>query len=251
MRAKKGKVCIGEDFSAEKKHLKYIEKVYFLLSNPNAKHSDASRIFETFAVDQSILKILANLNEYNSVEMKLLYKIFKLFLKYNGTHDKLRKSSANSQKSSYEIVSFTKNTNFDESTVKRYLIENIQNIVEALLENINPSNKIKSDAVVSYVGKLFRTIFKQEFLFEKILNFEFFSEIYFYMKSEKFIINNEAFKIIQSLVQNSKVSTRVFEKFLTESKEEICALINSTIVLDKNKNECNFYFVKRESLKVC
>ena len=97
----------------------------------------------------------------------------------------------------YKIVkSFIQSSRFLK-IVNNFLLNNIQNLVEALLENIRPTSRIKVDSVVFIVGKLFRTIFKHDVLLEKILSFEFFSELYYFMKSEKFVVSNEAFKSIQ------------------------------------------------------
>ena len=166
------KFSLDQTESSEK-HSNYIVKVYELIQPvPTNKAKNTlvlSELFETMTVDCSILKIICNLNTYEINEMKLVYKIVKNFI---------------------QSSKFLKKVN-------DFLIDNIQNLVEALLENIRPSNKIKSDSVVFIVGKLFRTIFKQNSLFEKILSFEFFSELYYFMKSEKFVVSNEAFKTIQ------------------------------------------------------
>jgi len=121
------------------------------------------------AADFSIFKIISNLNSYDIIEMKLVYKIVKSFI----------------QSSRFLKI------------VNNFLLNNIQNLVEALLENIRPTSRVKVDSVVFIVGKLFRTIFKHDVLLEKILSFEFFSELYYFMKSEKFVVSNEAFKSIQ------------------------------------------------------
>ena len=121
------------------------------------------------AADFSIFKIISNLNSYDIIEMKLVYKIVKSFIQSSR---------------------FLKKVN-------DFLLNNIQNLVEALLENLRPTSRIKVDSVVFIVGKLFRTIFKHDVLLEKILSFEFFSELYYFMKSEKFVVFKEAFKSIQ------------------------------------------------------
>jgi len=166
------------------KHSNYIIKVYELIqpSDINKKKNILvlTELFQTMTVDCSIIKIICNLNSYEISEMKLVYKIVKNFIQ----------SSKFLQK------------------VNHFLIENIQNLVEALLENIRPSNKIKSDSVVFIVGKLFRAIFKQNSLLEKVLSLEFFSELYYFMKSEKFVVSNEAFKTIQ--VRNVFIKKSLF-----------------------------------------
>lgn len=158
---------------SHEKHSKYILKVYELIfpipSQKSKNSAMLSELYEAMTVDSSILKIISNLNAYDIIEMKLVYKIVKTFIQ----------SSNNLKK------------------VKDFFLENIQNLVEALLENIRPTKRIKVDSVVFIVGKLFRTIFKQNVLYERILSFEVFSELYYFMKSDKFVVSNEAFKTIQ------------------------------------------------------
>jgi len=158
---------------SSEKHSKYIMKVYELIfpipSQKSKNTAVLSDLFEAMTGDCSILKIISNLNAYDIIEMKLVYKIVKSFIQSSKILKK----------------------------VKDFLLENTQNLIEALLENIRPTSLIKVDSVVFIVGKLFRTIFKQNVLYERILSFEFFSELYYFMKSEKFVVSSEAFKTIQ------------------------------------------------------
>lgn len=110
---------------------------------------------------------MANLNEYRPGELKNLYKIIKAFVSI----------------ASRQFL----------SDVYLFFYDNLEQIIESILLNLA---NCKSEVVVYMTGKILRKLFKNKVLYRKILNFRFFSEIYFYTKSEKFVISTEAFKIL-------------------------------------------------------
>ena len=118
----------------------------------------------------------------------------------------------------YLVNSISNNKIKNASLITKYLIQNLENLVEALLENINPVKKVKSDTVIFVIGKLLRTIFKQDILFKQILNFQFFCELYFYTKSEKFVLSKETFKIILAILGDKKINKNIFANFLSENR---------------------------------
>jgi len=95
--------------------------------------------------------------------------------------------------------------------------------------------------------KLLRKLFKNETLYAKVLNYELFSEIYQYSQNEKFIVSSEIFKLLISLVNDAKISQKIFEDFLNLNQSEVCDVFNTTIYL-ASKGQDN-YFVLRDTLK--
>jgi len=207
----------NSDYS-DGKHIKYMNKLADILFKKEKDTNDEkNRILNEITKDLSLLKIIANLNEYEQTETKTIYKILKTLI-----------NSCTSL------------------TIQNFLYDNIQEIIEALMESLN---KIKNDHVVVTVLKLIRVVLKNSVLYEKILTFQFFSELYFYTKSEKFIVSFETFKLIFALIEDKKICQLVFEKFLSENKQDFCNLINSTINFDSKRTQDN-YFVKRDTLKL-
>ena len=153
---------------SEEKHVKYIKKLGSILSDSSLTNSEnIKRCLTRLIESQEFVNIFSNLNEYSNSETKVLCNILKAMLKISNM------------------------LLLDE--VKKFLDENVQKIVDALFENLK---KIKSDYVVFVVFKILKRILKNEKLNLKVLTLEFFKELFFFTKNEKFVISFEAFKII-------------------------------------------------------
>ena len=153
---------------SEEKHVKYIKKLGSILSDSSVTNSEnIKKCHKRLIERQEFVNIFSNLNEYANNETKVLCNILKSIVKNSKT--------------------------FMLEEVEKFLEENVQNIVDALFENLK---KIKSDYVVFVVFKILKRILKNEKLNSKVLTLEFFKELFFFTKNEKFVVSFEAFKII-------------------------------------------------------
>lgn len=196
------------------KHIKYTKKMNEILLDKPCEPL-ISRIFSEMMVDESFIKILINLHQFGYVEIKTIYKIFKYMLKF-----------AFNSSSSLGI-------NKTRESLKKMLIDNITLITEGLLDNFI---SIKNECVVEYVGKIFRQLIHIDELLLEMLNFQFFSEIYFFTKSENFFVSSEAFRVIsvrsciklQSLISR-ETTGRLFGSFLSKYKEQVSFNFNEIV----------------------
>lgn len=124
---------------------------------------------EEIPKDNSILKILSNLNEYSFEELKLIYSIVKTTLIFTAGGSP--------------------------SSVNNYIMTNITKLVESVLENIRPS-VLKFESVVYIVCKILKLLLKNKSFLEKILTFDLFNKLYEYSNTEKFVVSSEIFKVL-------------------------------------------------------
>ena len=90
---------------------------------------------EELSKDESLIKILSNLNEYNYDEMKILYLLTKTVINFALSGEPIN--------------------------LKTFIFLNINKIVESIIENINP-NLLKIECVVYTACKLLRLFFKNK-----------------------------------------------------------------------------------------
>jgi len=156
-----------------------------------------------------LIKIISNLHQYDNTDLRALYKILKLLSKH----------------------------------CPAFIQENIQQIFDAILLNLNKD----SDCAIVYALKLIRTLIKDKINYKKLISFSLIKELFMYACSSKFILSSEMFKLLISMINDAKLSQKIFEGCLFNYKQEFCDLIVQ--MLKTNKQQEN-YFVKRDMLKL-
>ncbi len=125
------------------------------------------------------------------------------------------------------------------------LLKEVKTISASLFENFE---NLRVESIVFTVGEIIRWLIQIKDLYVKMLDFDFFSNLYRICACDKFIVSNEMFHVLFFMIESDKVSKEVFKEFFLENNTKIMENLINTLNYFMSIEET--YLVERDTLVV-